>query len=145
MVKGYKDLISNYFKEHSFVESNINSFNRFIEKDLPKIVNDIGDIIPTIIPQEVENFKIRLTDIQVGMPEITEADGSKRKLFPVEARLRKLTYSAPITLSVSAHINDIQRESFKIEIGRLPIMLKSKHCHLANLKKEELVGEDILF
>ena len=78
------------------------------------------------------------------MPEITEADGSKRKLFPVEARLRKLTYSAPITLSVSAHINDIQRESFKIEIGRLPIMLKSKHCHLANLKKEELVehGED---
>jgi DNA-directed RNA polymerase beta subunit len=144
MVKGYKDIISNYFKENSFVESNIKSFNRFIEKDLPRIVDDIGDIIPTIIPQEVENFKIKLNDIKVGMPEITEADGSKRKLYPVEARLRKLTYSAPITLGVSAHINDIQRESFQIEIGRLPIMLKSKYCHLANLKKADLIkhGED---
>lgn len=144
MVKGYKDIISNYFEEHSFVESNIKSFNRFVEKDLPTIVNNVGEIVPTIIPQEVENFKIKLSDIKVGMPRITEADGSKRDLYPVESRLRKLTYAAPISLTVSAHINDIQRESFTTEIGRLPIMLKSKFCHLANLKKKELIknGED---
>lgn len=144
MVKGYKDIISNYFENHSFVESNIKSFNRFVEKDLPTIVNNVGEIIPTIIPQEVENFKIKLSDIKVGMPKITEADGSKRDLYPVEARLRKLTYSAPITLNVSAHINDVQRETFTTEVGRLPIMLKSKFCHLEKLKKKELVkhGED---
>ena len=144
MVKGYKDIISNYFDDHSFVESNIKSFNRFVEKDLPTIVNNVGEIVPTIIPQEVENFKIKLSDISVGMPKITEADGSKRDLYPIESRLRKLTYAAPITLTVSAHINDIQRESFKTEVGRLPIMLKSKYCHLENLKRKELIkkGED---
>lgn len=146
MVKGYKKIIKNYFQEHSFVESNIKSFNRFAEKDLQKIVDNMGDVVPTIIPQEVENFKIKLNEIKIGTPTITEADGSKRALYPMEARLRKLTYAAPITLNVSAHINNIQRESFTTEIGKLPIMVKSKFCHLANLKKEELIkhGEDPL-
>src|SRR3989344_2399521 len=62
----------------------------------------------------------------------------------MEARLRNLTYASPIFLEVSALIDDIQRESFTTEIGRIPVMLKSKYCHLANLKREELieVGED---
>jgi len=144
MVKGYKKIISNYFKEHSLVESNIKSFNRFVEKDMQRIVDNTGDIVPTIIPQEVENFKIKLNDVKIGIPKITEADGSKRDLFPMEARIRQLTYSAPLTINVSAHINNVQRESFTTEIGKMPIMLKSKFCHLNNLKKEELVkrGED---
>jgi DNA-directed RNA polymerase subunit B len=144
MVKGYKTIISNYFKEHSFVESNIKSFNRFAEKDLQKIVDNMGEIVPTIIPQEVENFKIKLNEIKLGTPKITEADGSRRSLFPIEARLRKLTYAAPLTINVSAHINNIQRESFVTEVGKLPIMLKSKFCHLNNLKRDELIkhGED---
>ncbi|MCD4759479.1 DNA-directed RNA polymerase subunit B'' [archaeon] len=144
MVKGYKKIIENYFKEHSFVESNIKSFNRFAEKDIQKIVDMVGEVVPTIIPQEVENFKIKLSNIKLGTPMITEADGSKRKLYPMEARLRKLTYSAPLTLTVSAHINNIQRESFTTEVGKLPIMLKSKFCHLNGLSKEDLIkhGED---
>ncbi len=144
MVKGYKNLIANYFEEHSFVESNIKSFNRFIEKDMQEIVERTGEIIPTIIPQEVENFKIKLSNVKVGLPEITEADGSKRALYPMEARLRKLTYAAPMTITVSSHINNVQRESFETEMGKLPIMLKSKYCHLSNMKKEELIkqGED---
>ena len=144
MVKSYKNIISNYFKEHSFVESNIKSFNRFAEKDLQKIVDLVGEVVPTIIPQEVENFKIKLSDIKIGKPQIIEADGSKRDLYPMEARLRQLTYAAPITITVSAHINGVQRESFTTEVGKLPIMLKSKFCHLNNLKEDELIkrGED---
>lgn len=144
MVKSYKKLITNYFKEHSFVESNIRSFNRFAEKDLQRIVDEVGEVVPTIIPQEFENYKIKLSNVKIGMPEITEADGSKRILLPREARLRQLTYAAPISITVSAHINGVQRESFTTEIGKLPIMLKSKFCHLTNMKEEELIkaGED---
>jgi DNA-directed RNA polymerase subunit B len=85
-----------------------------------------------------------LDNIWVTKPEITEADGSKRNIMPSEARLRKLTYSAPIFMEVSAHINGVQREDFKLQIGNLPIMLKSKFCHLYGLKREELIsaGED---
>jgi len=144
MVKGYKELISNHFENHSFVEQDINSFNKFLEKGLQKIVDDVGDIVPTIIPQEYENFKIKLGKVHIGKPEIVEADGSKRPIYPMEARLRQLTYSAPIFLEVSAHINDVQRESFTSQICKIPIMLKSNHCHINGLGREELIkhGED---
>jgi len=135
-------LISKYFEEHSFVEADIESFNHFIDNELQKIIDENKTIEPTIIPHNIDEFKIRLDKIWVTKPEITEADGSKRPIFPVEARLRKISYSAPCYIEVSAHINGIQRESFTTQIGALPIMLKSKYCHLHKLNKEELIAHN---
>src|SRR3989338_10389147 len=144
MIEGYKDLIKTYFKDYPFVDANINSFNDFIERRLQLLVDEIGDIIPTIIPQEVESFVIKLKKIWIEKPSITEADGSKREIYPSEARLRNLTYSAPIFLEVSAYVDEVQRESFVSMIGKLPIMLRSKYCNLYGLKKDDLIikGED---
>ncbi|MFH1840061.1 MAG: DNA-directed RNA polymerase subunit B'' [Nanoarchaeota archaeon] len=144
MVKEYKEIIGSFFRDNSFVESNIKSFNRFLDKGMQEIIDETREIVPTIIPQEFENFKIRFSKVNIEKPVITEADGSKRDVYPVEARLRSLTYASPIFLEVSAHINDVQRETFTANVGEIPIMLKSKNCHLCNLKKEELIehGED---
>ena len=85
------------------------------------------------VKKDIEKFKIRFGKITIGRPEITEADGSKRPIFPSEARLRKISYAAPINLEISSYINDIQRESFTTVVGRLPIMLRSKYCNPWNL------------
>lgn len=139
-----KLLIKKYFEEQSFVDSDIRSFNEFIDHELQRIINENREVEPTIIPHNIEEFKIRFDKIWVTRPEITEADGSKRAIYPIEARLRKITYAAPIYIDISAHINGAQRESFTTQIGSLPIMLKSKYCHLNKLSKEELTekGED---
>lgn len=144
MYKYGKTLIQKYFDEQSFVGSDIESYNSFMEKELDNILEENREIIPTIIPHNIDDFKIRLDKIWAVKPEITEADGSKRNIFPVEARLRKLTYSAPTWITVSAHINGVQRESFDTQIGNIPIMLKSKWCHLHGLSKQDLIekGED---
>ncbi len=132
-------LIEKYFEQNSLIQSNIESFNNFVEKGMQQVVDELGDIIPTIIPPEIQNFKIKLDKVWIEKPRIIEADGSKRDIFPSEARLRKLTYSAPIFLEVSAHIDGVERESFSTQVGKLPIMLKSKYCHLNNLKREDLI------
>ena len=119
-----KKLIKKYFEEKSLVSSNVQSFNNFVEKELSVILEENKIVEPTIIPHNVDDFKIRLDKIWITEPEITEADGSKRKIFPAEARVRKLTYAAPIFIDISAHINGIQRETFTAQIGNLPIMLK---------------------
>jgi len=146
-------LIKKYFDEQSFIESDIESFNNFLDKELKKIIEENKEIEPTIIPHNVDEFKIKLDKVWVEKPDntldpkgptITEADGSKRKIYPIEARLRKVSYSTPCYIDISVHINGIQRESFTTQVGSLPIMLKSKYCHLNNLSKEELIqkGED---
>jgi DNA-directed RNA polymerase subunit B len=144
MYKFGKTLIKKYFEEHNFVQSDIESFNLFIEKGLNEIIEENKEVVPTIIPGNIDSFKIKLDKIWVTKPEIIEADGSKRDVYPVEARLRKITYSAPVFIEISAHINDVQRESFETQIGNMPIMLKSKFCHLNKLSKQELIdkGED---
>ena len=135
-------LLRRYFQNKSVTESNIRSFENFIDYQLQQIVKEVGAIQPTIIPSDIETFEIRFDKIWITKPEITEADGSKRLIYPLEARLRKITYAATVHIEVSAHINGIQRESFTAEIGGIPIMLKSKYCNLYGLGKEELVSKE---
>ncbi len=138
MKKSYA-LLKKYFEQNSIVKADIESFNNFIDHELKEIIEENKEIEPTIIPPNVDSFKIRLDNVWVTKPEITEADGSKRIIYPVESRLRKLSYSAPMFLEVSAHINGVQRESFTTQIASIPIMLKSKYCHLSGLSKDELI------
>ncbi len=144
MVEGYREIIKNYFDKNSFIEDNIKSFDNFLANTLQKLIDEIGEIIPTIVPPDVQEFKIKLDKIWVTKPQITEADGSKREIYPNEARLRQLTYSAPIYLEVSAHVDGVQVENFTTLIGKMPIIVKSKYCHLNTLKREQLIekGED---
>lgn len=137
-------LIKKYFEDKKFVESNIQSFNNLLDKGLQEIIEENKEAEPAIIPHNIEKFKIRFGRISVGKPEIIEADGSKRPIYPAEARLRKLSYNAPVYLEVSTYINDVQRENFIAEIGKIPIMLRSKYCNLNKLSKEEIIkrGED---
>lgn len=144
MVSYAKLLIKKYLEENSFVKSDIESFNNFVERELQAIVDEYKVIEPTIIPPNVESYKIRLDKITVEKPSITEADGSVRDIYPVEARIRKISYAAPIFLEVSSHINDVPRDNIRTQIGSLPIMLKSNLCHLSKLTREQLIekGED---
>src|SRR3989338_6664530 len=139
-----KTIMRKYFEEQSFVDSDIESFNHFIDHRLQEIIDENHDIEPTIIPQNVDEFKIRMDKIEVHKPEIIEADGSKRNIYPVEARLRKISYASPVFIEVSSHINGVQRESFRTQICNIPVMLHSKLCHLNSMGRDELIdkGED---
>jgi len=79
-------LVQKFFEGTNLVQSDIESFNNFVEQQLQRIVDTNSIIEPTIIPHNIEEFKIRFDKIVVKRPEITEADGSKRPIYPVEAR-----------------------------------------------------------
>ncbi|MBU0893954.1 MAG: DNA-directed RNA polymerase subunit B [Nanoarchaeota archaeon] len=133
MVKDSQHIVvKKYLKDHSLVESNITSFNNFIEKRMQEIVDEVSE---TINP---EDFEIRLGKIKVGKPKIVESDGSSSLIMPYEARLRNLTYAAPITLEITVK-KDNQIDSEIVEIGRIPIMVKSKVCNTFGMDSEELI------
>lgn len=133
MAKQGHIIVKNYLNEHSLVESNIISFNNFIEKKLQEIVNEISETITN------EEFEITLGKIEVGKPRVTEADGSASLITPAEAQLRNLTYAAPITLELTVK-KDGQIDSEVVEIGRIPIMVKSKNCNTMGMSKEDLIA-----
>lgn len=137
-------LMKKYFEQHSLVDSNIASFNNFVDKEIHKVLEEMGDAVPTIIPPDVQDYRIKFEKLTLEKPKITEADGSQRDIYPNEARIRKLSYSADLYVDVSVHIDGVQREAFITKIGKMPIMLKSKYCHLHTLNRDDLIkhGED---
>jgi DNA-directed RNA polymerase beta subunit len=132
MVKNSSIVMKNYLKNHSLVESNIISFNNFIEKRMQEIVDEVQDTL------ENTDFEITLGRIEVGKPNVIEADGSSSFITPFEARLRNLTYAAPITLELTVK-KDGQVDSEVVEIGKIPIMVRSKACNTHGMSKEELI------
>ena len=125
-------IVKKYLEDHSLVESNITSFNDFIQYRMQEIVDEIQNTL------ENDDFEIRLGKINVGNPVIIEADGSSSKIMPFEARLRNLTYSAPIYLELTIK-KDGNVDSELVEIGKIPIMVKSGVCNTSNLDRKDLV------
>jgi DNA-directed RNA polymerase subunit B len=125
-------VVKKYLSEHSLVESNITSFNNFVDIRMQEIVNEISE---SITP---DDFEIKLGRISIKRPQIVESDGSTSEIKPYEARLRNLTYSAPIFLEITIR-KEGQTDSEEVEIGKIPIMVKSKICNTSGMSKEELV------
>jgi len=125
-------LVKEFLKNHSLVESNIRSFNDFIENKMQEIVTELSDNIPN------EDFEIKLGKIRVGKPNMIESDGSSRPITPAEIRLRKLTYSAPVWMEMTINYAG-QMETEEVQLGRIPIMMKSGNCNLTGMSEEELI------
>jgi len=133
-------LIQSFFRGKSIAEQEIRSFNQFVDEKLPQIVNENQVIVP-----KIEEVRVEIDNIQVLKPRIVEADGSPRTDFwPMEARIRNMTYAGPIYLDMKLFRRDIEQDVKTTYVGDLPIMLKSKKCWLYGKSEEELIemGED---
>ncbi|TRO47477.1 DNA-directed RNA polymerase subunit B'', partial [Candidatus Bathyarchaeota archaeon] len=136
----YWDVMKTFFKEEGLVKQHLDSYNDFVQNTLQHIIDEIQGI--TI---EVPNHKydIKFGTIEVDEARIVEVDGTVREVYPREARIRNLTYSAPLFLDII--LNDEGRESLEcVNIGNIPIMVKSDLCLLSKHSPDELVriGED---
>ena len=96
---------------------------------------------------EKKTYKISFNQIYLSKPMVTEADGYTTTLFPKEARLRNLTYSAPLYVDMVKEVTTVQPDGEttvekeilnKNFIGKVPIMLRSDYCSLHGHTDKEL-------
>jgi DNA-directed RNA polymerase subunit B len=138
----YNALLHSFKNDVGFVEHQIKSFNEFIDRRIQHIIDEIGEV--ELETPELAEFKIKLGKVRIPKPNIKEADGATRRITPMEAMTRDLTYASPIFVEMVPIINGVEQESKEVKIGELPIMLKSKLCVLNGLSEDELIelGED---
>ena len=87
-----------FFKEVGLARQHLDSYDEFIEKGLQKIVDEVKEI-PITLPEA--QYSIRLGKVTVGAPRIIESSGAPHDIYPLEAKLRNLSYSSPISLEMS--------------------------------------------
>jgi len=134
------DLVNAYFRSNSLVNQQLQSYDKFIDVGMQSVIDSIGKI-----QTNVEGFELKLGKIRVEKPRYYEVRGGYRPIMPQEARLRNITYAAPVFLEIIPIFNGIERPTYSdVFIGELPVMLKSKLCYLYGMNKTELIenGED---
>ncbi|MFH1779696.1 MAG: DNA-directed RNA polymerase subunit B'' [Candidatus Micrarchaeota archaeon] len=135
----FAEVTKAYLRDNSVVKQHLEGYDKFVRGEMQAIV----DAQATIEPQ-IEGYTIKLGKIRAEKPMITEADGSRRKLLPSEARFRDLSYTSPLFLEMTQVVNGVERRTEDVFIGELPVMLKSSLCYLYELSYSELAdaGED---
>lgn len=135
------ELTKQYLQDSSMMKQFIDSYNKFIEEGLQLVVEAQSTIEP-----QVENLILKLGKVSLGQPSVTEADGTRRVLYPQEARLRDLSYTAPVFLEITPLFSGSEGRTETVFIGEIPVMLRSKICYLSQMNHDELIaaGEDPL-
>jgi DNA-directed RNA polymerase subunit B len=136
-------VIEDILRREGVARQHLNSYNDFIEHGIQAIVDEVGGFD---VETQSGTYHVKFGKVEVGRPQVTEIDGSVSYVTPMEARLRNLTYAAPIYLEFMVEDPRVPggyaKQSFTI--GYLPVMVRSKICVLNGLSREELValGED---
>ncbi|WP_297981521.1 DNA-directed RNA polymerase subunit B'' [uncultured Methanobrevibacter sp.] len=139
-------LVDSFFDKYDIVDHHLKSYNDFVDNRIQSII-DFTE--PITIENEKGNFTLKTGKVKIEKPFTKEADGSKSMIYPTEARLRNLNYSAHMYLQMALQDNNsdedvVLDDDSYVYIGELPLMLKSNICHLHGLSDEELEkkGED---
>ena len=106
-----------------------------MDVEIKKIVQANSTILSEIDPK----FFLRFTDIRIGKPSRLNDDSKQWPVTPNECRLRDASYCAPVLADISYWRNSQEIRRHGVEIGRLPIMLRSSKCVLADESEKKLV------
>ncbi|KAK1345904.1 hypothetical protein QTO34_008369 [Cnephaeus nilssonii] len=143
-------VISSYFDEKGLVRQQLDSFDEFIQMSVQRIVEDAPPIDLQAEAQhasgEVEEpprYLLKFEQIYLSKPTHWERDGAPSPMMPNEARLRNLTYSAPLYVDITKTVikegeEQLQTQHQKTFIGKIPIMLRSTYCLLNGLTDRDL-------
>ena len=147
-------IIGSYFDgKHleQLVRHQIESYNDMVNVQLKRTV-DMFNPVKIASDQDYDKtthkhrleVEVNFTNLYMSRPQIHENTGATKILFPQEARLRNFTYASMMTVDMSVkyivrgtdndQITTHHKVFPKIQIGKMPIMLKSCICVLTQHK-----------
>ena len=129
-------------QQHSYVQNLVNnhidSFNYFLDSGL-------AEGIQTIPPFEYklpsgQKLEVKVTNFKLFKPQIDSACYARDKnLYPTECRQRATSYMGKLNLEFVWYLDGNFMGSLEEHIGLVPVMLKSKLCHLNEAAPEEMI------
>ena len=123
--------IKNIIKSHNdtigLVDHQIGSYENFL-------IHGIEDILDQN-PLSIENTTITFSNVHIPKPTVVEHTRDINNLTPANARTRDLTYESPVNVTVNINTEGEETIQHRVELCTIPIMLRSKFCHLHNTTK----------
>ena len=150
-------VISAFFDQHGLVNQQTDSFNQFIEKNIQEIIDENKSIIiepdKGYVLKNISNhisYELNFGQAHIAAnPQFLEKDGiSEHKIFPNEARVRNLDYLSELSVDITFKERIYDKGDYTIvkehelpkqNIGKIPIMVRSRYCSLNGLNNQERI------
>ena len=145
------NIIESYFKGQyleRLVRHQIESYNNFVNYQIQRTIQMFNPVIIHSENDYIQEYDKYLLDIAISFtnfkifpPQIHENNGATKLMYPDEAKIRNFTYASAMTVDLNIkytirNTSNMENEEIiekilpKINIGKLPIMLKSSICVL---------------
>ena len=149
-------IIESYFEGQyleRLVRHQIESYNHFINYQIQRTIQMFNPVLIHSENDYVEEkgkyfleINISFVNFKLYPPQIYENNGATKIMLPQEAKLRNFTYASTMTLDINIQYivrntenmdnpRIIEKTLSKINIGKIPIMLKSSICVLTQNKQ----------
>ena len=118
-------IIQSFFDVKGLVSQQLDSFDEFLQVTIQELIEEnslltLDQHAPPSDDDEhpilLRRYEIRFGTIILSKPTMTEGDGSTSAMIPQEARLRNLTYSAPMYLEMT-HKVSIAKEANEADLN----------------------------
>uniref|UniRef100_A0AAV1UUX8 DNA-directed RNA polymerase subunit beta n=1 Tax=Peronospora matthiolae TaxID=2874970 RepID=A0AAV1UUX8_9STRA len=120
------------------VAPHLESFNFFLSEGLDLAVADMCKV-PIELPNQ-HRMDLWIENAQVGYPTTENQITGEQKLLPSECRQRGVSYTAPLVVTLARSFGGSQNvERIQRVVGEIPIMVRSKRCHLNGMTPSGLV------
>ena len=96
-------LAKKFIEEFGLARQHLDSYNRFVESMIQEIIDEQG-----VVETEIPDFKFKLGKVTIKHPVSREIDGSETEITPFEARVRNISYSAPMYLEITLVENGVE-------------------------------------
>lgn len=166
-----RQLIRSYFRHHSLVQVQLESFNKFFEIQLPNIIRENG-LIEIYSKKEHKTHVFSIENVTIAPPTVTERDGNTVKITPADAKERQLTYSSNILITIrhvlyetdpnncwadkknnknliddNDTVHDYGRQIetkllHEVPLCQLPVMVGSKFCSLSQSPSDHILSKE---
>ncbi|XP_058021089.1 DNA-directed RNA polymerase I subunit RPA2 [Ahaetulla prasina] len=117
--------------------AHIESFNYAVSEGLSRAAQDIP---PLEFAFKNDRITLAFSGATISPPMVPKGSICKElKVYPAECRARRSTYRGKLTADISWAVNGIPKGIIKQTLGNIPIMVKSKFCHLHSLSPKALI------
>lgn len=130
-------LVDLFLEYKGLITQHISSYNHFVQVGLQEIMSASSNV--EIRSESDPKWYLRYEGIRLGKPCKRE-DMTATETNPHMCRLRDLTYSAPIMVDIQYWKGDGAVRKRNVEIGWLPVMLRSCVCVLNGKTEAEVEG-----
>lgn len=156
-------IIQSYFgPDHlaKLVRHQIESYNEWVGEQIPRTISMFNPMVarsPHDFNPETGTYNtevvMHFTNFSMHRPLLHENNGATKTMTPHDARLRGFTYASTATLDLDVKItardpeNPSQTQTFnkrleKVQIGKIPVMLRSSVCVLPQSPMSARAGRD---